>query len=775
MKNYLELIPQAARVHKKQSRMTRLCILLTVFLTAVIFGMADMEIRNQKTLAVRDDGSWHVVFRGLSEEQEALIRARPQVAEASSYGVLNYRLDEAYQIGDHLAAVCGFEEGFLKLYPAISFVEGGFPTKEGEAAITQNVKEQMGLQTGDTVVLQTPDQGSCSFTVSGVVADSSRMLEYDAYGIFLNMDTYLKNFSAHTLKSDRELYVQFKPFVNIQDTLKDICDSLELPAEQVGQNAKLLMLMFQSDNPYFQQLYQTAAVLAVLVMISGILMITSSLNSSVSQRTEFFGMLRCLGADGGQIRKYVRLEALNWCRTAVPLGLFLSMAVIWSLCGLLRFLSPSYFEGIPVFGISWPGLIAGALTGGVTVLFAARSPAKKAAMVSPLTALSGNADSMAPVKKPARSRFFSIETVLGIHHAKGSKKNLLLMTGSFAFSILLFLAFTTAMDFMNHAIRPLKPYAADLSIVSADESLSVPKELAKELQKEPAVKKVYGRSFAYDVPVTVSGRQGTVFLISYEENQFAWAEDQLLTGSVEKAQAGEGLLAAYGTGLSLQEGDRICLELGGKQVFQEITGVLSETPFTSTGGSGILICSEAFFQAVTGESDYTILDLQLNRDADEEAVERIRKLTGEGNYFSDRRMSNQEARGAYYAFALFVYGFLILIVLISVIHIMNSIQMSVSAKLRQLGAMHAIGMTTDQMLLMTGAEAAVYGGLGCILGCILGLPLHALLYQWLVTSKWGDAWSFPAGALGLILAVVCGSVAAAVAGAAKSFRKLPIV
>ena len=51
MKNYLDLIPILGKVHRRQSRMVRICIILSVFLVTVIFGMADMEIRSQNIQA----------------------------------------------------------------------------------------------------------------------------------------------------------------------------------------------------------------------------------------------------------------------------------------------------------------------------------------------------------------------------------------------------------------------------------------------------------------------------------------------------------------------------------------------------------------------------------------------------------------------------------------------------------------------------------------------------------------------------------------------------
>ena len=45
MKHYLDLAARSDRVHRRQSRMTRLCIVLAVFLVAVMFGLADMYLQ----------------------------------------------------------------------------------------------------------------------------------------------------------------------------------------------------------------------------------------------------------------------------------------------------------------------------------------------------------------------------------------------------------------------------------------------------------------------------------------------------------------------------------------------------------------------------------------------------------------------------------------------------------------------------------------------------------------------------------------------------------
>lgn len=774
MKKYLDLVQISAKVRRRQSRMTRFCIILAVFLVSGIFSMADMEIRSQRQQSIMNDGAWHAMFPYVTDEQAALIAARPEVVNSSCYEVTNYNVNMGYTLEGKETGICGFDESMLALYPSLEITEGSFPTRPDQVVVTQSVQTQAGVQLGDTVTLQTPEGDSLEFAVCGFFADTSMITQRDAFCMFFNVEGYETYFTDATQAKDRVFYVEFTPWCNIQKTISDICTQLDIDKSTVGQNVKLLALMLQSNDSFMLQLYVVAAILAVLVMVAGILMISSSLNSNVAHRTAFFGMMRCLGATPKQVVRLVRREATALCRTSIPIGMGISVLMVWCLCAVLRYLSPGYFEGIPVFGISWPGLAGGALIGMVTVLLAVRSPAKRASKVSPLTAVSGNAGTIA-AKKAANTRILPVEVTLGMHHAAGSKKNFLLMTGSFAFSIILFLSFSPVIDFMNHAITPLQPYTPDISVVSQDNACSVPASLLQEIVREPAVKRAYGRSFAYDMPVQINGSDAAIMLISYEENQFRWAEDMLVSGSVQAAEQGAGVLIEEGSAAAFSPGDTITIPTPAGLRDVPVVGVLSHTQFSRTEGQETVICSEHLFQELTGERNYTIIDIQLNADATDGDVEAIRKLAGDELLLSDRRMSNSETKGAYYAFALFLYGFLAVIALIAMFNIVNSIAMSVSARMKQYGAMRAIGMSSQQLLRMVAAEAVSYVFWGIVLGCTVGLTLNRQLYLRLVTYRWGEPWYVPVGALGIILLVVILSVVWAIHAPAKRIRSLSIV
>ena len=837
MKSWLDLIPLSERVRRKRSRMTRICIVLAVALVMTIFGMADMEIRNQIRQARMSDGGWHASFREITPEQAALIAARPQVTAGRWYGICNYGLDERWLIDGVETAVIGADEGLIEMFPAAEILEGTFPEKENEAVFSENTRQRLGISVGDEVALDTPWGERLKLTVSGFCGQFSQLNRQDAFGVFLNMDSFRR--LAEAAGDGEEAYwnsvymVAFSPFCKIQKTLADIRQQLSLREDQVSENIKMLGLIGQSSDSYMIRLMQTGIALAVLVMVFGVLMITGSLNSNIAQRTEFFGLLRCLGATGPQISRFVRREALGWCRTAVPAGLLTGMAVVWILCAVLKRMS-SLFAQMPLFSISWAGMAAGTAVGVLTVLLAPRTPAKRAVSVSPLTAVSGNAgiflgadtpgrEKAAPGKrrlmpgkmravpgqgKAADTRHFSVEIALGIHHAlgggKGFQKGFLLLAGSYALSVILFLAFSVLPDMGRHAVNPLDPAAPDFSVMSADNTCSLPRRLADRLAQEKAVKRVYGRSFAYGVPASWEGTQGSVCLFSYEENQLQWARDDLLSISrkaedavnagqltkaprfvkasqvMEAVRRGEGVLAVYGYEgqFDLAEGDVISLTLSGGQRDVTVLGMLSDTPYT-TEGETQLICSEELFMRLTGMEDYTIIDMQLKRNATDEEVQHIRRAVEEAAgpdaaVFSDRRMSNSETVGAWYSLMLIMYGFLAVIALISLVHIVNSTDMGVSARLQEYGRMRAVGMTVDQLVKMVAAETLTCCLSGVLAGCAAGLPLNWLLYESLVTAQWGTAWYFPAVSLLVILAVTAFSVLLAIFGPARRIRAMSV-
>ncbi|RXE60596.1 ABC transporter permease [Acetivibrio mesophilus] len=780
MKHYLDLVPISEKVHRKQNRMSIFCIVLAVSLVTTIFGMADMFIRSQILQTQLDDGNFHIAILDITDEDAALIAKRTDIKAAARYGVLNYRGEKGYTIFGKDSIIVGCDKAWVTELLVDNITEGNFPQIDTQAMITESAKDRFGLQLGDSITIDGPDGKKLQYTLSGFCRNASKTMSEDSYGIILTTDAFralYPNKNSNRLTDyNSMLFVRFENAWNARQEINDLKTDYGFSEEQIVENSKLLGLLGQSGSSFMLQIYATAGVLFVLVMVAGIMMIASSLNSNVAWRTRFFGLMRCIGATPKQVMRIVRKEALRWCWFAIPAGIAIGVVVIWTLCAVLRTVSPEYFGEMAIFGLSIPSIFAGIIVGLFTVLLAARSPAKKAAKVSPLEAVSGNASDYQPVKKAANTKLFKVETALGIHHAKASKKNLILMVGSFALSIILFLSFSVTVEFMNHALTPLRPWKADLSIISPDYSCSIGSELLEKLKENPAVKSVYGRMFAYDVPVTVNGSQEKMDLISYEQHQFDWAKDYLLEGSIDDVIKNPNTaLIVFEPENTLRVGDTVTMTISNRLQEIHIVGMLSTSPFKNGNDVGIMISSEATFRQITGESDYTILDIQLKKKATDEDVSAIKQMAGVSNTFSDERMSKNSVMATYYCFWLFIYGFLVMIALITVLNVINSIAMSVYARTNQYGAFRAIGLSMRQLNKMVISEACTYTIIGSFVGTVLGLFCNKTLFYMIVSSKWGTSWTIPWTELGIILLVVVLSVALAVQKPMKKFKEISIV
>ena len=187
-----------------------------------------------------------------------------------------------------------------------------------------------------------------------------------------------------------------------------------------------------------------------------------------------------------------------------------------------------------------------------------------------------------------------------------------------------------------------------------------------------------------------------------------------------------------------------------------------------------MICSQETFEKITGEQNYSLIGVQLNKDADDETVRQINSLTPDNVIFDDLRETNTQDRATYFAFVFVVYSFLAIIAMITVFNIINSISMSVSARIKQYGAMRAVGMDCRQLTRMIAAESGTYAISGLTVGCGIGLPLSRFLYGRLVTYYFGVAWNLPIILIGIIIFFVAASAVAAVYAPAKRIRNMPI-
>ena len=768
MKSYLSLIPISAKVHRRQSRMTRICIILAVFLVTSIFSMLEMWTNGQ-TMAMRSNhGDWHIILQNISEDEVKQIIDSSDVAYSSWYDDINVNADQGYYINGKNAVLYGIEETYvtdIMKYP----LEGSYPQNEKEVALSADAKELFNVQIGDNITLNTP-AGDFNYTISGFYEDDEDFNDIiDGTCMYMCRATFDEVRSLNGLESMSRFYVRFKNENGLKKTIADVKEQYSLTSENVDENTAVLSLLGASTNENVNALYPLAAACFVIILIAGIFMISSCMNSNVAQRTKFFGMMRCIGASKQQIVRFVRLEALNWCKTAIPIGCALGTVTCWVSCAVLKFIVKGEWVDMPLFSVSINGILCGAAVGIITVFIAAQSPAKQASKVSPVAAISGNTGVSGKIVHAANTKFLKVETSLGIHHATGAKKNLILMTGSFALTIMLFLTFSACLDIVHKLLPSVSDFTPDISIASQDDSNSIDRSLAEEISEIPGVESVFGMMYSIECPAEINGNAETVDLYSYGDTMMDSFKKSVISGDMSKIYGNSKyVLAVYSQYTTLNVGDKV--KIGDEEL--EIGCVVSEG-VGSVSGSAVVVCSEETYTRLTGEQDYAMVGIVLEKDVSEMAVNKIYDLA-EGNIIADSREKNSEVSGSYWVFRIAAYSFLAIISLITILNIMNSVSMGVSARIKQYGVMRAVGMGSRQVTKMIAAEAATYSICGTVAGVVLGLLLHNLIYVKVVITHFGGIWKIPFTSIAIILLLVIFSCVISVYAPAKRIRNMAI-
>ena len=241
MKHYLNLVSISDKVHRRQSRMTRICIILAVFLVAVMFGLADMYLQSMTAETQHQTGDWHAKFSAIDEETSALIAARPETELSGWQGTLP--TEAGVTVDTQSVALVGIEgPAFSQIYFG-TFSEGTGPATDSEAAISETAAQSLNLSAGDSVSLTLPDGNTHSFTVTGIFNDEAASLTAGNVSALLVTPQVLSSLDFGSMEPSWQFVVRFSLLSKIPNTIQDILTQNGLTAEQVQQNDNLIKVL----------------------------------------------------------------------------------------------------------------------------------------------------------------------------------------------------------------------------------------------------------------------------------------------------------------------------------------------------------------------------------------------------------------------------------------------------------------------------------------------------------------------------------------------------
>lgn len=265
------------------------------------------------------------------------------------------------------------------------------------------------------------------------------------------------------LSTGETLYVQLTERGNFDRSIAHLLSSAGLESETVLEPHSGYLRLIGQGGDMVKYLFGGAFLLLTVIILSVMMIvIKNSYMLSVVEKTEVFGILRCLCATKKQIYAFVFWEGLfTWALSLLPGGLA-AFAAMYVIVNQAATLGISALDGLRFAVPVWPFLAAAGATL-LTMLLSIIGACIKACAITPVEAFRGNdpyqgknAVSITKVEMK-RGRSMSIRRLLSKRNRQKNASRFRITVSAIGVSVMLFVFFagaaTAVTDFMGRYIN----------------------------------------------------------------------------------------------------------------------------------------------------------------------------------------------------------------------------------------------------------------------------------------------------------------------------------
>ncbi|MCH1966189.1 ABC transporter permease [Paraclostridium sordellii] len=521
-------------------------------------------------------------------------------------------------------------------------------------------------------------------------------------------------------------------------------------------------------------------VVTTLVVVCTVATIYNAFSISINDRKKQFGILNSIGATKSQIMKIVFIEAIVVSVIGIPLGLITGTFAIDLIFKLIKYMfSSSVIAQLNLRVVYNPYIIIlSALIVLSTILVSAILPALNAAKTPPLEAIKNSSSlKLGKVKDSKLVRLlFKTEGVLAYKNLRRNKKKFRITLFSLIISVVIFISFSGFVELfikankasvgqVNYDVRLWKggilegdKIIDDLNKVNGIKKISVRNDYGVGFDvKESNINKDY--KDLIDKTFSKSEKNGeTVYDFNYEQNTFQFTGDKdidnlkLINGSFDKETAikENGIILRnkssysepgkkYDVSLTnYKVGDTInaykfSRDENDKQINEPIKlKVLATTDDLLPGNKMSTYMGIDFitYNEVGSKLGYDINsgNIYINSDKSKDTRDALKKIGEKYGYNVHDEVDNAlEMEQSIIAIKIFVYGFVLVISLVSITNIVNTISTNINLRKREFAIIKSIGVTPQGFNKMIYLESLLYGVLALVYGVPIGLLIDVIM------------------------------------------------
>ena len=572
---------------------------------------------------------------------------------------------------------------------------------------------------------------------------------------------------------------------NPKDESYNYNEQANLYFKDIEYNEGLLRLLGASSYSNINiTLLLIVGLVASLVIIATIATIYNSFSIAISERKKQFGILNSIGATKSQIMKLVFLEGFLVSIVGIPIGLLSGTVAIDIVFKVIKtFFKTSMFGELDLRVVFSPiVLIVSTLVILLTIFISALIPAINAAKISPLEAIKNSSNLKVGKIKSSKlvKKIFKTEGELAYKNLRRNKGKFRITLFSLVISIVIFISFNGFVDMFIEA-NQINYGSITNDLTLYENNLLTKEEVQKTIDelkkinglKDVAIDKGYNLNLNVHVDEKninkdlreslkqsdyVDMDNSTYNFINsrlYTPGDFSISNIKLSEGKFDRktAKAENGvILVRYSYQESLAKKGKVVLsnykvgdtlnctitsyDSDGKESEKEVKlKILAITDEILTGNNqypetsfGVvayddLIPSLGIKDDESSSNSYYVATNQEKSTRDE-----VKKVAEENSLsVIDSIDEAQKLEQTMNVMKIFVYGFIVVISLVSVTNIINTISTNINLRKREFAIIKSIGVTPQGFKKMIYMESILYGILSLLYGIPIGICMNVLM------------------------------------------------
>ena len=570
---------------------------------------------------------------------------------------------------------------------------------------------------------------------------------------------------------------------NPQDESYNYDEQANLYFKDIEYNEGLLRLLGASSYSNINiTLLLIVGLVASLVIIATIATIYNSFSIAISERKKQFAILNSIGATKSQIMKFVFLEGFLVSIVGIPIGLLSGTIAIDIVFKVIKtFFKTSMFGELDLRVVFSPiVLILSTLVILLTIFISALIPAINAAKISPLEAIKNSSNLKVGKIKSSKliKKIFKTEGELAYKNLRRNKGKFRITLFSLVISIVIFISFNGFVDMFIEA-NQINYGSITNDLTLYENNLLTKEEVQKTIDelkkinglKDVAIDKGYNLNVHVDEKninkdLRESLKQSRYvdmdnsnynFINSrlYIPGYFSISNIKLSEGKFDRktAKAENGvILVRYSYQESLAKKGKVVLsnykvgdtlnctitsyDSDGKESAKEVKlKILAITDEILTGNNqypetsfGVVAYDDLIpsLGIKDDESSSNLYYVATNRE--KSTRDEVKKVAEENNLsVIDSIDEAQKLEQTMNVMKIFVYGFIVVISLVSVTNIINTISTNINLRKREFAVIKSIGVTPQGFKKMIYMESILYGILSLLYGIPIGICMNVLM------------------------------------------------